>query len=105
MDTRLNTVRRLTERAAAAGLPAPPVDWFRHPRRHVWRDSAYLLTSLPIALASFCCVLIPMLLSFGTLVLWVGIPLAAVTLAVARAFASFERRRLATVAGTAIEAR
>lgn len=54
----------------------------------------YLVTGLPTAVASFTLLLCGISLSAGLAIVWVGIPLALVTLELARALAHLERSRL-----------
>lgn len=65
---------------------------------------AYLVSGLPVALASFVLLLCGITVSAGLAIVWVGFPLALVTLDVARQFARFERSRLRSV-GVGINAR
>ncbi len=58
------------------------------------RESAYLLTGFPLAVASFTILLTGLVTSVSLLIIWVGVPLAVLTLAVARVFATLERARL-----------
>lgn len=71
-----------------AGAPAGPV-------RRLLRDSAYVLTSLPIAIVTFTVLVTGLSLAAGLLVTVVGIPVAAATLAAAVGFGHLERTRLA----------
>ncbi|WP_448630948.1 sensor histidine kinase [Cellulomonas soli] len=77
--------------AAPATTPAPSV------LRDSLAQSWYLLTSLPLALASFTVLVSGLSLSAGLLVLVAGLPLGAATLDVAGWFAAAERRRLAAL--------
>jgi len=63
------------------------------------RDSAYLLLSLPVAVAASVTITTLLTTSIGTLVIWIGLPLAVVTLWTARGFANLERLRLRWVDG------
>ncbi|UPK73846.1 sensor domain-containing protein [Nocardioidaceae bacterium SCSIO 66511] len=58
------------------------------------RDNTYLLPSLPIAIGSFTAVVTAIAVSVGLLPIVVGLPLLALSLLVARGFASVERLRL-----------
>jgi signal transduction histidine kinase len=61
--------------------------------RRVLSESAYLLTGLPIAVASCAVLIIGLSTSIGAVIL-VGLPIAIVTLLIARAFARLERARV-----------
>lgn len=74
----------------AATRPAPA-----GVHRRLLADSAYLLTSLPFALASFVVMTVGLSLSAGLLIVWAGVPLAAGTVAAASVLARVERGRLA----------
>jgi signal transduction histidine kinase len=63
------------------------------PLRRMLQESLYLLTAFPIALASFVVLITGLSMSIGSVIL-VGLPMAVVTLLVARAFARLERARL-----------
>jgi hypothetical protein len=62
--------------------------------------SAYLLSGFPIAAVAFVLLVTGVAAAAGTLVITVGVGIAAVTLGVARAFARVERVRLDAVTGT-----
>jgi signal transduction histidine kinase len=66
------------------------------PLRRMVRESVYLLTGLPIALASCVVLLTGLSISVGAVIL-VGLPVAIVTLLVARGFARLERTRIRAV--------
>jgi signal transduction histidine kinase len=76
-------------------------DWRAGALRRLAADSLYLLTGLPLALISFVVLVVGLALSAGLLVTLLGIPLAVMTLTVARWFAAVERARLAMVVGHA----
>ena len=61
------------------------------------RETGYLMAGFPLALAGFCLLISLMATSVGTLVIWVGVPLLAVTLWLASAFGRLERARLRPV--------
>ena len=63
------------------------------------RDTAYLLLCLPLAVAASVTITTLLTTSIGTLVIWIGLPLAVITLWTARGFASLERLRLRAVDG------
>ncbi len=56
-----------------------------------WWDSVVLLLAFPVALASFCVLVVGAALSGGLLVVVVGLPLGAATLLLARGFAALQR--------------
>ncbi|AEF40098.1 sensor histidine kinase [Hoyosella subflava] len=60
--------------------------------RQTLRDSAFLLVSFPLAVASFVVMVTGLSLGAGTLIIWVGIPILVFTLVVARGFATVGRR-------------
>jgi len=66
------------------------------------RDSAYLLSTFPVALVSFIVLVTGICLGIGLAIIWVGVPILAGTLLAGRGFASLERTRL-RVQGTAID--
>ena len=61
------------------------------------RDLGYLLVQLPISIATFTVAVTLFSLALGTAVIWVGVPLGALTLVVASWGAALERKRLAAV--------
>jgi len=63
------------------------------------RDLGYLLLGLPLGIASFVVSVAGFASGVGTLVIWLGVPLLAGTLAAARGFAGLERRRVEAVTG------
>ena len=64
--------------------------------RRMLRESLYLLTGLPIALASCVVLITGLCMSVGAVIL-VGLPVAILTLLVARGFARLERARIRTI--------
>lgn len=58
------------------------------------RESAYLLTGLPLAIISFVVLITGLALSTGLLIIWIGVPLAVATLVLGRWFAILERARM-----------
>jgi signal transduction histidine kinase len=65
--------------------------------RQTAKDSIYLLTGFPLALASFVVLITGVSTGLGTLTILVGIPVTTGTLFVARGFAELERARMAKV--------
>jgi signal transduction histidine kinase len=79
-------------RAAMSSTPA----WWRR----LGRDSAYTLTSLPLAVLAVVLVSVLVSVGAGLAVLLIGLPLLALGLLTARGFAHLERRRLNRLLGT-----
>ena len=71
------------------------------PHRSWWRqlgvDTGYVLIGFPLAIVSFVLVVTGLSVGVGTLVVWVGLPLLALTLLAARGFATIERARIPAV--------
>lgn len=68
--------------------------------RRLGTDTLYVLTGLPLALASFIVGVVGFSLGLGLLFIIIGLPVLTGTLYAARAFAQLERRQMATVLGT-----
>jgi signal transduction histidine kinase len=83
---------------APVAPPAGPRNWLRG----VGIDTAYTLTSFPVAIAAFVVVVTGLSLGAGLLVIWVGVAVLAVTLVAARGFAAIERSWLPAVLGTPV---
>ncbi len=79
---------------AMTGAPA----WIRR----LGRDSAYALTSLPLAVPAVVLVTILVAAGLGLLVILVGLPILALGILTARGFAHLERRRLGRLTATAM---
>lgn len=67
--------------------------------RRLGLDFAYTFSGLPLALVSFSLLVSLFAASIGTAVIFVGIPLLALTLLLARGFADLERIRLVRLTG------
>ncbi|HEX2144435.1 MAG TPA: sensor domain-containing protein [Glycomyces sp.] len=67
-------------------------------------DSAYLLSSFPIALPAFVITVAGFAAGLGTAVVWVGVPILAATLFAMRGLAAAGRSQLGAVLGTPIDA-
>jgi signal transduction histidine kinase len=84
--------------APAAATTSAPTHASRSPvapwLRHLGHDSFYLLAGFPIALVAFVVLVTGLSLAGGLLITFVGVPIAVVTLMVARGFANLERVRL-----------
>jgi signal transduction histidine kinase len=65
--------------------------------RQIGIDSAYSISALPLAIASFSVLITVFVLGVGTLVIVIGIPIMAGVLYAARGFADLERLRIASV--------
>ncbi|ETK36683.1 sensor histidine kinase [Microbispora sp. ATCC PTA-5024] len=62
-------------------------------------DTAYLLVGFPLATVTFCLVVAGLSAGAGTLVVWIGVPILALTLLVARGMGEVERARIRAVLG------
>lgn len=71
--------------------------WSQRVLSQLGRDLAYLLTQLPVSIASFSVAITLFTTAIGMAVIWVGVPLGSLTLVVASWFASLERKRLSTI--------
>ncbi|GAA3800873.1 sensor histidine kinase [Sphaerisporangium flaviroseum] len=67
--------------------------------KHLGTDTRYTLLGLPLAILSFSLLIAGVAAGLGTMVVWVGLPILAVTLLAARAFADVERRWLPEILG------
>jgi signal transduction histidine kinase len=67
--------------------------------RRAGRDSLYVLTAFPLALAGFVSTVAGVATGFGTLIVWVGLPILALTLLLSSRLAQLERRRLVRLQG------
>jgi signal transduction histidine kinase len=85
----------LPSSAAPAPALARPRGWFRR----LGVDTGYSLVSFPVAITAFVLVLTGLVTGAGLLIVWVGVPLLAVTLLAARGFAAVERAWLPAVLG------
>ena len=72
----------------------PALAGTRHIVGRALRDSAYLVSTLPLAIASFTVLVTGLSLGLGLAVVWIGLPIGAATLYAGRYFARFERLRL-----------
>lgn len=72
--------------------------------RQLSRDTAYLLTGLPLALVSFVVLVTGLSLGVGMLITLVGLPILVVTLLAGRLFAAVERWRVEQVTGELVTA-
>jgi signal transduction histidine kinase len=62
-----------------------------------WRGNTYLFASFPIGTASFVFFLTMLILGISLAIVWVGVPILALTLVAARGMAHLERRRASAV--------
>ncbi|WP_449066252.1 sensor histidine kinase [Planomonospora algeriensis] len=67
--------------------------------RRIGTDTRYLLTGFPLSVIAFCLAVVGFAAGLGTTVVWVGVPILAATLMLARGFADIERRSLPQVLG------
>jgi signal transduction histidine kinase len=84
---------------ATAELPLPAGDAAAGRLHRGWWlqlgvDSVYVLVGFPLSIVAFVVVVTGLAVGVGTLIIWVGLPLLALTLLVARGFAAVERTRL-----------
>ncbi|MCU1405689.1 MAG: hypothetical protein JWQ43_1992 [Glaciihabitans sp.] len=74
------------------------VPFFPHGYARLWRTLprglGFTLTSLPIVLVACILVLLFVSLGVGTLIIWIGVPILAASLIIARAFGALEIGRL-----------
>lgn len=63
---------------------------------------AYLVMNLPIGIVSFVFVVTALSVGVGTVIVWVGLAVLAISMLVWRGFAQFERTRVHTMLGTYI---
>ncbi len=94
-DAPADRLPAMSSPAYAVPTGSPAARWLRH----LGHDSLYLLTGFPIALVAFVVLVVGLSLSAGLLVTFLGLPVAVVTLMVARGFANLERVRLPYVLG------
>lgn len=83
-----------TLQATPSTPSAPPVPGSAGRLDRFRRDNLYLLPALPVALVAFTAVVCASAVSASLLVVWIGLPLLALSLTMARGFASVERVRL-----------
>jgi len=80
---------------------AAPLGAAVRPRRSWWRqlgiDTAYVVVGFPLSIVAFVLVITFLAAGIGTLVIWVGLPLLALTLLIARGLAAVERMRIPDV--------
>ncbi|HWI21873.1 MAG TPA: sensor domain-containing protein [Baekduia sp.] len=76
-----------------------------HLLRRLALDFGYLLVGLPLGIAAFTWEVTGWAVSIGTLIVWIGIPIAVLTIAGSRGLAMLERHRAALVYGAALPAR
>ncbi|MEV7011517.1 sensor domain-containing protein [Streptosporangium sp. NPDC051022] len=67
--------------------------------RRIGSDSRYLIVGFPVSIVFFCLALVGFAAGAGTVIVWVGVPILATTLLVARGLADVERRMLPEVLG------
>ena len=74
----------------------PPTSW-RDRYRQMGRDAVYLLLAWPLNFLAFVIVVPLTSLGVGTVVIWVGLPILVLSLAICAGFAAMGRRAVATV--------
>ncbi|GAA4224892.1 sensor histidine kinase [Streptosporangium album] len=67
--------------------------------RRIGMDSRYLIVGFPLSIVFFALMVVGFAAGIGTVVVWVGVPILATTLLVARGMADMERRMLPEVLG------
>ena len=75
---------------------SPPTSW-RDQYRQMGRDAAYLLLAWPLNLLAFLIVVPLVALGVGTVIIWVGLPVLVLSLAISAGFAAMGRRAAAAV--------
>ncbi|SFI89856.1 Signal transduction histidine kinase [Streptosporangium canum] len=70
--------------------------------RRIGTDSRYLIAGFPLSIVFFVLMVAGFAAGIGTVVVWVGLPVLATTLLVARGMADVERRMLPEVLGRAV---
>ncbi len=93
-EDHLPHIKGMTQQMYAPAPDATPAIRTTGWLSRMWRETGYLLTGFPLAIASFVILLTGLVTSVSLLIIWVGVPLAVLTLAVARVFATIERSRL-----------
>jgi signal transduction histidine kinase len=67
--------------------------------RRLGQDTLYILVGFPLGLITVVLCMVGFFLGLGTIVIWIGLPILAGTIMMARGFATVERARLAPVLG------
>ena len=67
--------------------------------RRLGQDTLYILVGFPLGLITLVLCMVGFFLGLGTAIIWIGLPIMAGTLMMARGFATVERARLAPVLG------
>jgi signal transduction histidine kinase len=70
--------------------------------RRLWLDSRYVLLGFPLGLITLVLTMVGFFLGLGTAIIWIGLPVLAGTLMLARGFATLERSRLGPVLGRSL---
>ncbi|MEV4183171.1 sensor domain-containing protein [Streptosporangium canum] len=70
--------------------------------RRIGTDSRYLIAGFPLSIVFFVLMVAGFAAGIGTVIVWVGLPILATTLLVARGMADVERRMLPEVLGRAL---
>src|SRR3954470_21323139 len=88
-----------TTQIDTALVPAPAMRFV--PR--TWLNTRYVLSGLPLALASAIVCVTAFAAGLGLAVVWLGVPLLIFALGMSRGFAESERGRIAKVLGEPVE--
>lgn len=72
--------------------------------RRTWFDTLHQLASLPIGIAVFTWTVTMLSVGVGTAIIWIGVPLLAVTVLSGRWIGAFERGRAAALLGLRVDA-
>ncbi|WP_214411779.1 sensor histidine kinase [Sphaerisporangium fuscum] len=71
----------------------------KSPFSRLGADTRYTLLGFPLAVVSFCLLLVGFVAGLGTTVVWIGLPIMAGSLQMARGFAEIERSSLPGILG------
>lgn len=66
--------------------------WFRQTLAQMRKDALYLLASMPVLILGFCVVVSFVLTGAAAVIIWIGIPILAMGVLIARGFATLHRR-------------
>ena len=91
------TEQPTTRRRAARAAPRAPRRSFGGFLGQLMRDSGYLLLSLPMGILTFTVAVAGWSTAIGSLLTFIGVPVAVLTIAAMRGLSRVERRRAAVV--------
>jgi signal transduction histidine kinase len=83
-------------------VPVPAITGPATASQRFWRGYGYLLGGLPLCIVAFVIAVAGFAAGVGTLVVWLGLPILAVTLRASRGLASVERRGAEWATGRAL---